>query len=99
MRGVQTNVEPSPPLPLHHLFGRCKACDAPLRRSHPVNLADEGAAAARLAGTPVLGRFGLLELVQLSDFLEAQVDELPGTWAGGVHLAMVFQGAAARRER
>ena len=43
-----------------------------------------------------LGRFRLLELVQLADFLETQVDELPGTRAGGVHFAVVFAGAAAR---
>jgi hypothetical protein len=38
-----------------------------------------GAAAAGEAGTPVPGRFRLFEPVELADFLEALVDDLPGT--------------------
>src|SRR5271157_3014045 len=64
--------------------------------SHPVILADDSTAAARQTGPPVFGRPGLLELVQLTDFLEPLVDELPGTRARAVHFAVVLAGAAAR---
>ena len=58
--------------------------------------ADDFAAAAGLARAPVLGLFELFQAVELADFFQAFVDQLPGAWTVGADFASVFAGTAAR---
>jgi hypothetical protein len=49
-----------------------------------------------LAWTPVLGRFDFFQTIQLADFFQAGVNQLPGARTVGTDFAPVLAGTAAR---
>jgi len=63
---------------------------------HPVIFADYRPTAAGLAWAPVFGLFEVFQAVELADFFQAFVNQLPGARTVGTDFASVFAGTAAR---
>ena len=84
-RGAGTNIQHATPINREQTSN-----------SDPVILTNYRPTPTRLTRAPVLGLLDLFQTVELADFFQAFVNQLPGSGTVGVDFAAVFAGAAAR---
>jgi len=84
-RGAGTNIQHATPINREQTSN-----------SDPVILTNYRPTPTRLTRAPVLGLLDLFQTVELADFFQAFVNQLPGAWTVGVDFASVLARAAAR---